>query len=164
MIDVYKPGTSVHQSVDKTAEILGGSIPVYVVFPAEQELDPEIANAVLRLQCQATSGGLAGQSISAYSIIRNVWENISANDGYPNSAAIAKTLADRIKLRNKDFMDNFFAMLVNCVCFECASPLSFAYFFCVFSSIASTWKVVFLFCFCCLFITFSRFSASSKAL
>lgn len=28
----------------------GGSIPIYVVFPAERELDPELAGAILRLQ------------------------------------------------------------------------------------------------------------------
>lgn len=109
MIDVYKPGTSVRQSIDKAADVLGGSIPVYVVFPAEEELVPELADAVLRLQDQAKSAGLAGQSLSAYGIVRNLWESISGNVGYPDSLVIAKTMITRIRLSNRGFMDTFFA-------------------------------------------------------
>ena len=109
MIDMYKPGTSVHRSIVKTADVLGGSIPIYVVFPAERELDPELANAVLRLQDQAVGAGLAGQSLSAYGIVRNLWESISSNEGYPDNVVIAKTMVTRIRRSNSGFMEAFFA-------------------------------------------------------
>ena len=109
MIDVYKPGTSVHRSIEKTTEVLGGSIPIYVVFPAEKEMDPDLANAVLRLQDLSENAGLAGQSLSAYGIVRNLWEYISGNEGYPDNVAIAKTLVTRIKRSNRGFMETFFA-------------------------------------------------------
>ncbi|TFH03982.1 MAG: hypothetical protein E4H09_04340, partial [Spirochaetales bacterium] len=59
MIDVYRPGTEVRKSIAAAQEILGGSIPVYLTFPAEDAFSPELANAVLAVQDAATVEGVA---------------------------------------------------------------------------------------------------------
>ncbi len=108
MIDVYKPGTEVRQNVATATDVLGGSIPVYVTFPATDEFAPELADAVLRMQDEAGEKGIAGTTISAYSIVRAVWESASGQEGYPAQRVLARTVVSRIRLSNGQIFDSFF--------------------------------------------------------
>ena len=43
------------------------------------EMDPETAAAILAVQDAAEIAGLAGQSISAYSVVRSLWSPFTAS-------------------------------------------------------------------------------------
>ncbi len=109
MIDVYKPRTTVRKSIDTSVRVLGGSIPVYVTFDAENRFDPAVADAVLELQRKTAEAGLAGRSISAYGLIAGLWEEISGSPGYPRTRAAVSGAVAAIRSLNPEFLTSFFA-------------------------------------------------------
>ena len=109
MIDVYKPNTEVRQNLEKITEVVGGSIPVYVIFPADDQFGADLANAVLDVQDRARDDGIAEQSVSAYSLIRNVFSARSGDDVYPSSQGLVRTLVIGIRRNSPTVLDMFFA-------------------------------------------------------
>ncbi len=107
IVDMYKPGTAVRKNIDKVSQILGGSIPVYAVFEAEDPYDPVVANAVLDFQQKAEESGVAGNSVSAYKIIARAAAAIGGNETYPSSPAAAKMIAKGIAAANPTFLNTF---------------------------------------------------------
>ncbi|MFW5745186.1 MAG: efflux RND transporter permease subunit [Spirochaetota bacterium] len=111
MIDLYKPSSEVRRNIELTAAVLGGSIPLSVVFEAPDRTDPDVANAVLELQDEAEARGIAGTTLSAYTIIRAMWNEASEADadGYPERAVVARTMLTRLRLQNPEIVETFFA-------------------------------------------------------
>lgn len=109
MIDIYKPSTEVRRNIDLTTTVIGGSIPISVVFEAPERIDPEVADAVLELQDEAVARGIAGTTLSAYTIIRSMWNGASESDGYPERAVVARTMLTRLRLQNPEVIETFFS-------------------------------------------------------
>lgn len=77
MIDVYRPNTEVRRSLDKAGRLLGGSIPVYATFPAGDGTatasgSSAAGRAVLELQQRTEEAGIAGTTVSAYSLTAGI--------------------------------------------------------------------------------------------
>jgi predicted RND superfamily exporter protein len=109
MVDIYRRGTEVRKNLELMTDIVGGSIPVYLTYPADGSFDPATAAAVLEFQDRVVDGGIVGRAVSAYDIIRTQWENATGNTGYPERQVLARTIATRIKLTNPTALDMFFS-------------------------------------------------------
>lgn len=109
MIDLYKPSTEVRRNIELTSAVLGGSVPITVTFDAPERVNPEVANAVLELQDEAEARGIAGATLSAYTIIRSMWSEASDTAGYPERTVVARTMLTRLRLQNPEVIDTFFA-------------------------------------------------------
>lgn len=107
LIDVYKPSTEVRRNMDHVAEVLGGSIPVYLTFSGDDIYDSEIAAAVLDFQESAAESGITNLSASLYRIIANASAQLTNREGYPPSSLIARRLATSFLRINPEFLDTF---------------------------------------------------------
>lgn len=109
MIDVYRSSTDVRQSIDTTARVLGGAIPVYVTFPAEEQFDPATARAILELQDECETSGIATRSLSAYSVVAAASEQATGNPGYPEQSVLVRTVVLRMRMTSPSLLDSFFS-------------------------------------------------------
>jgi len=107
MVDMYKPRTAVRQNIESATDILGGSIPVFAIFEAKDPYDPVLADAIIDLQTKADATGIAGNSVSLYTIISRAAAVISGEVAYPSSSSVAKMLARGIEAMNPAFSETY---------------------------------------------------------
>ena len=111
MIDMYRPHTEVRKAVEAAADLLGGSIPVYVLSDSaapEQAFDAELAEAFLELHRRVEEEEIAGRSISAYAIIADAYGRLTGKLVYPPTP-IAKRMASAVNSLNPDTLGSFVA-------------------------------------------------------
>ncbi|NBC29006.1 MAG: MMPL family transporter [Spirochaetes bacterium] len=109
MIDVYKPSTEVRQNLYRVGEVMGGSIPVYLSFDAEEPYDPELARAVLSFHERVEETGIVSHSVSLYRTVERAMEMQTGTARYPDSAAEARAAVEMIRSASPGFLDTFVA-------------------------------------------------------
>ncbi len=107
MIDVYKPTTEIRQNLELASDILGGAIPVYVTFDHGSDFGPTRAEAILQLQDRAVEAGIAGRTVSVYSLIRDAWTHSGAPGAYPPDAESAEMLLSRLPVDTDAMLSGF---------------------------------------------------------
>lgn len=104
MMDMYKKSTAVRKSIDQASKILGGAIPISIIFPvpADDPLNSQTANAVLEFQDQMEQRQLSTESISLYRVIAQAQEAFLGTPGYPESSFSQDMIYSQIESMNPD--------------------------------------------------------------
>ena len=103
MIDMYKARTEVRASIDRTTQILGGSVPIYVRIAPESVADS--GPGIIELHRRVIESGIAERGISISKIIASVYKNMLGREGYPSGAAIQRSIAAVIEKINPNMLE-----------------------------------------------------------
>ncbi|GAB6091522.1 efflux RND transporter permease subunit [Spirochaeta dissipatitropha] len=88
MLSMYKQNTDVRQSIEKTSEILGGAIPVSLLFETDSVFDSAAAEAVTDFQQRIARSGITNNSISLYQALSAMASMMNDRPGEPGQAGL----------------------------------------------------------------------------
>ncbi len=109
MLSMYKKNTEVYQSIDRITEILGGAIPVTLLYEAPSPLDMNTAEAVLAFQKEVNKKGIAGSSLSLFSLVEGFLSSTTRMTEIPDDPFVQRMILNRIKKLSPSGLDNFYS-------------------------------------------------------
>jgi predicted RND superfamily exporter protein len=110
MLSIYKKSTEVHKSVNAVNSILGGSLPIGVMYSSEGDLlAPEVADKILLMQEELRVSNISETSVSIYTLISRAKTlfNEDQEPGYPENPMVARLMATMLSRQNPRLIETF---------------------------------------------------------
>lgn len=118
MLSLYKPRTEVRKNIETVNEILGGAIPVSLLYHSDDDLfAPPIVSSILSVQEELRRRGVAPRTYSIYDAITGVQAAMRSGQSssqlrddqpsYPEDAKTARLLAAMIDRMQPGFIRTF---------------------------------------------------------
>lgn len=109
MLSMYKQNTDVRQNIETTSEILGGAIPVTLLFETDSVFDSNTAEAVTDFQQRIASSGIAQNSISLYQALSAIASMMNNRTDLPEGEAAQSMLLNAITDFHPELIDSFYS-------------------------------------------------------
>lgn len=100
MVDMYKSGTSVRQSIEEMSKRTGGAFPLMILAKTDNYLEPSEAKQILEFQNKIEGKGIVSGSMSIYSMIALFSEQLTSKPGFPDMEILAEKAASLIETRD----------------------------------------------------------------
>ena len=109
MLSMYKENTDVRRTIEKTSEILGGAIPVTLLFETPDIFDSRTSQAVLDFQARASQAGIATNSMSLYQAVDAFWTMIGGSQELPENPGARTMLLGGLEQFNPQLIRSFYS-------------------------------------------------------